>query len=261
MKNHIACLILALTSVFDLCADSYTVNASVLNVRENTSKESAVIGTLTDGESVEVLKIENDWAAIEYAGRRAYVKSSYLTEADGDDPATTQADNEGIIHRFLSIFSNEGEALWFTIVKWIIIVIIGSVLLRYGLSLLTHMLGFGAATGIAGLAIGAMLYWLDIVAENTMWNMGTYGFYIGCGLALIYLIFNFREWRDDASTILKRTSSPAAPTNPDGLERYTVHDDYGIPYHLTQDHKNSKSYFTDQYGKHWVHDSSGFRRI
>lgn len=261
MRNLIISLIIALSSVLTLHADTCRVNASVLNVRATSSPSGSVIGTLAAGETVEVISEDDGWAAIQYDGRRGYVKASFLIPADSGAVSETSDGSDGPIHRFLSIFSNDGEAAWFSIVKWILIVIVGSVLLRYGLSLLAHMAGFGFALGAAGLLLGALLYWLGCVEERTMWNMGTYGFYAGCGLALIYLVVNFREWSDDARSIIARSPSTTTNVDSDGRKHFTVHDERGISHHLTQDSKYSESRYTDEHGKYWVRDNSGFRRL
>lgn len=260
MKGLLVSLILALIAGVDAYAETYRVEASSLNIRDNASQDGAVIGQLGRDELVEVQSIDNGWALIDRDGCQGYVKASYLAVTDDSESAPTE-DKEGIIHKCLSIFSNDGEATWFTIVKWILIILALSVLLRYGLALLVRMIGYGMGIGGAGLVLGGLLYWFDWIEEWVVWRMGTYGFYIGCGLAVIYLLFNLREWSDDASTILKRSSSPASETGPDGLRRYSVIDDYGTRYNLTQRSKYSLCDYVDQDGRYWVHDSSGFHRV
>lgn len=260
MNGLILGLIVAIASVLPGHAETYRVNASSLNVRDMTSQSGAVIGRLAEGETVEVLSMENGWAKIVYGGGEGYVKASFLVQGKNEKGTVSTGKHDGPIHRFLSLFSNEGEAAWFSIVKWILIVIIGTVILRYGLSLLTYMIGFGVGLGAVGLAVGVVLYWLDLIEERTMWNIGTYSLYTGAGLAFLYLVFNFSAWKDDADTIIQKRSS-STNVDSDGLKHYTVSDEYGIHYHLTQNHKYSDTNYTDQHGNSWIHDSGGFHRV
>lgn len=256
MKHIIISLIITIVSCLTVKADTYSVDASSLNVRDIASQSGNVMGQLTKGQMVEVKSIEDGWATIDYLGKNGYVKASYLTHSE--KATVTSATNDGPTHKFFSIFSNKGEAPWFSIVKWILIVGIGIILVRYGLSLLYVMIGFGVALGAIGLAIGGVLYWMDWIEEITLWSFGRYGFYTGCVLAIIYRILNIREWTDDANSVFDRT--PTTNVGADGLKRYTVYDEYGHAFNLKQEYKNSESY-KDQYGKLWYYDNSGFHRL
>lgn len=60
--------------------DKYRCTAGVLNVRIHPNKTSQVLGTLRKGQEVEVIDIENGFAAIEYNGQRGYASLKYLNK-------------------------------------------------------------------------------------------------------------------------------------------------------------------------------------
>lgn len=65
--------------------------ASNLNVREQASTDSAVIGTLKVGEEVSVIKdLDSEWTLVDYNGHECYVASRYLL----DIQSTATAGNE-----------------------------------------------------------------------------------------------------------------------------------------------------------------------
>ncbi|WP_214829131.1 SH3 domain-containing protein [Exiguobacterium algae] len=56
-----------------------TVNTPILNVRSDTSTTSDIVGKLTEGTTVDVYSVNDDWAQIEFEGQKRYVSSTYLT--------------------------------------------------------------------------------------------------------------------------------------------------------------------------------------
>lgn len=58
----------------------YECTAEVLNIRTYPSTASPVVGTLRKGNQVEVIEIENGFAAIEYKGMRRYASLQYLSK-------------------------------------------------------------------------------------------------------------------------------------------------------------------------------------
>lgn len=68
------------TEVYTPTYDKYRCTASVLNVRTHPDKTSRVLGTLRKGQEIEVIDIENGFAAIEYNGQRGYASLKYLTK-------------------------------------------------------------------------------------------------------------------------------------------------------------------------------------
>lgn len=57
------------------------VVGSKLNVRKKPSSQSKVVGTLRNGDYVEVYNIANNWAEIEYNQERAYIATNYIEKA------------------------------------------------------------------------------------------------------------------------------------------------------------------------------------
>lgn len=80
----------AITNVF--AATYKVVCNSNLNVRQQASTSGYVLGTLNNGELVEVISIDGQWAEIEYQGTKAYISASYIQqikEQKDDDTAST----------------------------------------------------------------------------------------------------------------------------------------------------------------------------
>lgn len=68
--------------VEEITARPYYCHAWVLNVREQPDRNAAVIGTFEKGDAIAVtdLHATEDFAAIEYFGRTAYVSSKYISQ-------------------------------------------------------------------------------------------------------------------------------------------------------------------------------------
>lgn len=54
------------------------VSEAPLNVREEPSSDSDVLGTLSPGKTVKVLDFKEDWARIRYRGKDGYVMTRFL---------------------------------------------------------------------------------------------------------------------------------------------------------------------------------------
>ncbi len=58
-----------------------TVTATTnINVRTSASQESASLGILAGGSSVELFANEGEWCKVSYEGRVGYVKSEFVTQ-------------------------------------------------------------------------------------------------------------------------------------------------------------------------------------
>lgn len=68
------------TEVYTPIYDKYRCTAAVLNVRIHPNKTSRVLGTLRNGQVVEVIDKGNGFAAIEYNGQRGYASLKYLNK-------------------------------------------------------------------------------------------------------------------------------------------------------------------------------------
>ncbi len=71
--------VLVFTSVIAQENDQYLVSSKTLNVRTKPSKDSKIIATLMQNESVSVVfRLENGWSEIEFDGGTGYVYSNLL---------------------------------------------------------------------------------------------------------------------------------------------------------------------------------------
>lgn len=68
------------TEVYMPTYDKYRCVADVLNVRIHPNKTSQILGSLRKGQEVEVVNIENGFAAIKYNGQRGYASLKYLNK-------------------------------------------------------------------------------------------------------------------------------------------------------------------------------------
>lgn len=96
MYKFLLCLMGIVMGVCSAFASTpYEVTAKTsLNVRSSASAKGAVIGKLYNGERIEVVEIQGQWAVISYGGRTAYVSSRYIAplpvsqSETGEEPAT-----------------------------------------------------------------------------------------------------------------------------------------------------------------------------
>lgn len=63
------------------------VTASVLNIRQSATTDSAVVGQIPNGQCVSVSWLEPGWAKITYNGIEGYVSLSYLNVMNGQMPS------------------------------------------------------------------------------------------------------------------------------------------------------------------------------
>lgn len=75
-------------SVFSLNDDSkpgdYIVTADSLNVRTGAGTSFSILGTLSKGDKVEVLKFNENWGRIDFGGKEGWISISYLRSADSN---------------------------------------------------------------------------------------------------------------------------------------------------------------------------------
>lgn len=252
--------ILFLVISFSLCAeafaDHYRVTApNGLNVRTSPDQGGEVLGLLPQDDVVDVTSMADGWALIDYNGRQGYVSTSYLTAAaDNGKGGTSTVEGSWALTSWL--LDSEGEAAWFTGLKWIVAIVIAIALVIIFLKVIGWVLGGGLMGGAGGLVIGFILKWLGWIESDTMWDMSRWGFYIGAGLGLLDAVFHPREVLDEPITGSGGSSSGRSGS---GLKTtsFTVN---GTVYRLTQDSPYSDCDYTDQFGGKWGHDSSGYHR-
>ena len=73
------------------------VSASHLNVRHQPSTSAQVLGTLREGEEIEVLSNTGTWAKIRYKNNVGYVSTRYILEVEKDKTPATQPENNNVI--------------------------------------------------------------------------------------------------------------------------------------------------------------------
>lgn len=66
----------------------YYVTATSLNVRKGPGGEHEIIGSLYNGDVVEVLAIEDGWCRILYEGQEAYVSADYIGQKEANTTVT-----------------------------------------------------------------------------------------------------------------------------------------------------------------------------
>lgn len=75
-------LLLLCTTVW--AQDSYVVTATRLNVRKAASAESAIVGSLSKGDLVDVYNFKGGWAEIGFKNGNAYVAKKYLEKVESE---------------------------------------------------------------------------------------------------------------------------------------------------------------------------------
>lgn len=85
MMRWLILLFMIFVSLTSEAGDMYVVKASMLNIREDPSSTSAVVGKLTEGEEIELLAIDDGWAKIIYRGDTCYAAAEYLSPIQKTD--------------------------------------------------------------------------------------------------------------------------------------------------------------------------------
>ena len=79
-KLYLLISFLMLFTLNSYSQDRYKVSIkSALNVRASSNASATVIGSLSDGEYIDVYSNENGWAQIRYNGKTGYVSNKYIT--------------------------------------------------------------------------------------------------------------------------------------------------------------------------------------
>lgn len=104
--------------VFANAQERYEVTAnSSLNIRDNDSYNSTVIGSLRSGEKVDVYETNGEWARILYDGQFAYINNKYLQKCNVED---IKEKKEKSFFNQLNVDRYATEDLW-----WMIFLILG----------------------------------------------------------------------------------------------------------------------------------------
>lgn len=79
LKKAVATIVMTGLLSLQASAATATVNANALNVRQAPSTSSAVLGTVYNGEKLNVTATDGDWATILFNNNTAYVSQQYIT--------------------------------------------------------------------------------------------------------------------------------------------------------------------------------------
>lgn len=71
-----------------------TVSADILNVRLGPSTQYDVIGKLSNGNTIQVYSVEDNWAKVQFGGQTGYVSLIYLNM---DSPSTGSTPSESVV--------------------------------------------------------------------------------------------------------------------------------------------------------------------
>lgn len=87
---------LPFTAVAETYAYVYTANLGSLNLREDTSVNSPIIGRIPYGKQVEVFDYFGNgiWASVQYNGKYGYVMTRYLVYSPPESPQPSPSDPE-----------------------------------------------------------------------------------------------------------------------------------------------------------------------
>lgn len=81
-----------------------------------------------------------------------------------------------------------------SILKWIIIIIpIGILIIRVLLEYVCTILGFGMGVWAVTLLVSFALKYKGIIDSTQMWIAAEWGFKIGCGIGVLFCVFNVRK--------------------------------------------------------------------
>ena len=84
-KRNACCVMLLLLLCTTVWAqDSYVVTATRLNVRKAASAESAIVGSLSKGDLVDVYNFKGGWAEIGFKNGNAFVAKKYLEKVESE---------------------------------------------------------------------------------------------------------------------------------------------------------------------------------
>lgn len=81
-------------SQYALAQETYKVTTQKLNVRSIPFATGKVLGTLSKGQAVEVMSIEEGWALVNYKNKQGYISASYIEKVDKQDVGIIQSDDD-----------------------------------------------------------------------------------------------------------------------------------------------------------------------
>lgn len=168
-----------------------------------------------------------------------------------------------------SIFSFDGSFL--DVVKWLFIIGIAIFMLRVFLEFTCSVLGIGIGIWGITLFVCFLLKLTGIIGSDTMWTAAEWAFKIGCGIGVIFSIFNFGEILNSAASSSGQSGTSKSKESdkdswesthgtiydhPNGM-RYIV-DGNGNQFYI---YSGTDTHVWDQNGDHWeIYGISAIKR-
>ena len=247
MKKAITIIMLLACSLF-VYADKYLVNArSGLNIRNSPNTNSQIIGKLEYQSIIDVEAINGDWAEFQMNGEDAYVNIKYISPTS----ASTQDTGKKESWSFWKWLFHHDKFTIFTLIKWILIISIGYIIVRFALMIAITILSGGLAIG--GMALGAcfLLKLLGIMETDTMWTVSKWAFNAGLVFGVGYAVTHLGDLLNEALDSNTSSSSGGGGSSSGGGSDWES--EHGDVYNDA----NGNSYIVDGKNKtHWINHSS-----
>lgn len=88
------------------------ISDGYLNVRKEPDANAEIIGKLSDGEKVQVLRhVDDEWCEIEYNDSKAYVSANYISDTYNDDNDYISVDSSGLLKIDVNILGSSYDKL------------------------------------------------------------------------------------------------------------------------------------------------------
>lgn len=98
------------SSIYLIENENYQVITKKLNVRSAPSTNANVVGSLSNGDIVDVKSIQNGWAIITYKGKKCYVKADYLKAVTKSKQSDKSENNSRQSHKPQESVSHAGSS-------------------------------------------------------------------------------------------------------------------------------------------------------
>lgn len=139
------------------------------------------------------------------------------------------------------LFSFDGS--FGAVIKWIFIIAIALFLLRVLLEIVCTIIGMGIGVWGMTLIVCFILKLLGIIESSTMWAVASGAFKAGCGIGVLFCIFNFGEILNSAASSSSSGSHSSGSNS--GSESWESR--HGTIY----DHPDGSRYIVDENGNHF----------
>lgn len=243
-KSFITCLML-LTCCLFIHADKYCVNAeSGLNIRDYPGTSGQIIGKLDYQSVIDIETQDNGWAKFQLNGTDAYVNTKYLTPYSDDIHPKDKQQSWSFWHW---LFTHDKFTI-FTFFKWILIISIGFLLVRFALMIGIAILSGGLVFGGFTLMACFLLKWFGIIETDTMWTVSKWAFNIGLVFGVFFALTHLGDLFNEAlDTGTSSSSSGSSGSSSSGGS------DWESEHGTMFKNAHGNSYIVDGNSKtHWI---------